>query len=86
MSEGGAGNRAALFYLSVIEHRSSNIGHRPLASGPELADLTQEARELTKIFAASARTARAKERQSQPAKPRRRTRTTAQDPSMTDDR
>jgi hypothetical protein len=28
MSEGGAGNRAALFYLSVIEHRSSNIGHR----------------------------------------------------------
>jgi hypothetical protein len=73
MSEGGAGNRAALFYLSVIEHRSSNIGHRPLASGPELADLTQEARELTRIFAASARTARAKEQESPTGRTRRKT-------------
>jgi four helix bundle protein len=68
--------------LYWLEYLRSN----QMASGPELTDLTQEARELTKIFAASARTARAKERQSQPAKPRRRTRTTAQDPSMTDDR
>lgn len=43
--------------LYWLEYLRSN----KLTAGPELADLIQEALELTKIFAASARTARAKE-------------------------
>jgi four helix bundle protein len=45
----------SLYWLEYLQSNS-------LAAGPDLTDLIKEALELTKIFAASARTARAKER------------------------